>query len=79
MEEKQAAKSLPVFDPKAKCPKCGHDELNTFYRNTRDNQWNGTWSASPLAPEWMQRVCKRCRYVWNELPLDTKPAESPSA
>ena len=45
---------MQPYNPTAKCPKCGHDKVETHYR--------------PLNV--MERRCERCSYEWPERPLD---------
>jgi hypothetical protein len=43
------------FNPLAKCPKCGHDKVETSYKASLDQ---------------LDRSCERCFYTWPEAPLD---------
>lgn len=55
------------FCKDGKCPKCGHDEIETLY-------CGGARFAQDIYREpkkdWLQRKCKRCKYTWKESPLD---------
>jgi len=45
---------MQPYNPASKCPKCGHDKVETSYRSTNV----------------MERRCERCTYDWPERPLD---------
>jgi transposase-like protein len=47
---------MQTYNPATKCPKCGHDKVETSYRDTLDL---------------LRRTCERCSYNWQELPLDS--------
>lgn len=53
--------TLPPFDPSAKCPKCGHDQVST--------RWKKAVPGHIFAhgvPEWLMRHCARCEFNWDE-------------
>ncbi len=58
---------MNVFDPKAKCEKCGGEEISTGYcGHALPNK------ASPKIKEHFHRQCKRCGFSWVEKCLDTE-------
>lgn len=58
------------YDPKAKCPKCGHDDIGTHYA---DGGYLGCLYGCPDryrdGTEHMDRNCRRCGYLWVEAAL----------
>ena len=58
---------LPRFELKRPCPKCSHDVTEMLFFNARDTL-PGWGDKTPH--ERIAKKCKRCNYVWNELPLD---------
>jgi len=63
---------MKPFDPNAKCPKCGCDDVATIFcekgshRNgIYDCEW--VWKRDTLT-----RRCERCGYERDEAPLDVK-------
>ena len=58
------------FDPKAKCPKCGHEEINTSY--FEKTKWisvsdvSRTYYGEQVFEEHLKRYCTRCHFVWPE-------------
>lgn len=63
----------PKFDADAACAKCGCLDVSTQYRTMHGS--GHLMSADRLRilglTEWLSRQCARCKYVWDELPLDT--------
>ena len=64
--------TLPPYDPAAKCPKCGSDDIGTSYVGRSDDE-HAIWrNASPCGlrgsetPEHLDRRCRRCRFGWPE-------------
>lgn len=53
------------YDPKSKCPKCGHDYVLSNY--------NPNFGSTQ---DVVKRTCKKCGYSWEQLPLDSKEEES---
>ena len=61
--------NLPLYNPDAKCPKCGHEDIYTAF--------HGKGDCTFLCVGWLQvdidylnRHCRRCSYGWLEAPLD---------
>ena len=66
------------FNPNARCPKCDHDYINTWYSEACE--LDSLSCDCPLEyPErhhpHLHRECGRCKYEWCELPLDAKQLE----
>lgn len=68
-----------------RCVKCGSKDLSTRFYNKGDYV-NGTRpfdseglfkssSTTQLIDEALERVCRNCKYVWLERPLDYKGEE----
>lgn len=69
-----ATVELPPFNADATCPKCGHDDVDTWYQLTAHCHGKG-WCAAREAhylarkcceAEHLHRICKRCRFGWAE-------------
>jgi len=68
-----------------RCVKCGSNDLSTrFYKKgdyvngTRPFDSEGLFKSSSttqLIDEALERVCRNCKYVWLERPLDYKGEE----
>ena len=73
--------SLPTYDPHRPCPKCGHLEAATRYRefsplSSRElgglRSYDRDACSCPLcthtdfSPEHLARRCLRCQYEWAE-------------
>ena len=57
---------LQPFNEKANCPKCGYDDINTWYckyGKPLDDCWHKDFDYSK---EHIHRACKRCHYEWFE-------------
>ena len=46
---------MAKYDEEKKCPKCNSSLVSTTYIDERDT---------------LHRRCERCRYQWNETPID---------
>ena len=58
---------LPFYDPDAKCPKCGHDDISTRYvKQGRLGEPCEFYSADIREHEHLHRQCRRCNYKWCE-------------
>ena len=53
------ADGLATFDPWAKCPKCGHDDIAANYHD----RWG---VPCRIDGEHIDRRCRRCGYGWAE-------------
>jgi DNA-directed RNA polymerase subunit M/transcription elongation factor TFIIS len=62
--------SLPVYDSKATCPKCGNSAVRTNFHSDRDRRWFGS-PCYGIDESHIDRTCERCHYQWQEAPLDT--------
>jgi transcription elongation factor Elf1 len=64
--------SLPPYNPTATCPKCGHDDVRTFYV-AEHKAWStpgcGLLSLDKYQ-EHLDRCCQRCHYEWAEAVLE---------
>ena len=59
---------MDKYNLKAKCPKCGNEDINSAYH---DNFTKCGWS-NRFAGEHMHRHCRNCGYEWPEQPLDVE-------
>jgi len=64
-----------TFNPEAKCPKCGGDDIGVFY--------HGGWCYGfacwlKIDEEHLCRRCCRCQYTWVERCIDKEviPAQA---
>lgn len=53
---------MQIYNPNAKCPKCGNNHITTSY-----------WQKADL----MKRCCMKCNHQWAEKPLDAVPFKLP--
>jgi rRNA maturation protein Nop10 len=60
---------LPPYDPKARCPKCGHDRVGTRWKVAKPEHITETRAA-----EWLMRHCERCEFNWDEACIEDGPA-----
>ena len=51
------------YDPAALCPKCGHDDVGSYY------DLGCRASGCRDHPERIDRHCRRCHYEWSESPV----------
>ena len=57
---------MKPYDPEAKCPKCGHAEVETHYEDKANLcPWEHRNKAGNEV-EHLDRYCKRCSYAWAE-------------
>jgi len=58
------------FDPKSKCPKCGFEEIRTYYLKAVEwvsySDSDRTYNGEQLHKEHLKRTCTRCRFTWPE-------------
>lgn len=61
--------ALTPFDPEAKCPKCGHDDVRV--NHVGGYRYSCTHEAKPRHPETehLDRTCQRCHFGWAEAVL----------
>ena len=68
------------FDPNAKCPKCGYEEINTNY--FEKVEWVSscdtcrTYNGKQVVKEHLKRMCTRCHFTWPENILKEKLDEN---
>ncbi len=62
---------MEPFNPKAKCPKCGGEDIYSSYHND-DYQVHCVWNTEGAL---IERGCRRCSFKWPEAPLDAKESE----
>jgi predicted nucleic-acid-binding Zn-ribbon protein len=65
------------YDPDATCPKCGCQQVNTYYCTDYTPWYRERRNRCP-GGEHLHRACSRCRYEWFEAPLD-QAADNPSS
>lgn len=58
---------MDKFGVNAKCPKCGCTSIGVRYIQ----------SAGTVGGNVMRRDCERCKYKWDQLPLDSGGHEEP--
>lgn len=51
---------MKKYNPKAKCPACGHDTITSLYRPV----------CKYNEKAYINRYCTRCEYTWEESPLN---------
>lgn len=59
-------KQLPPYNPEAKCPKCGHDRVTTYWVSLEDSDKYDEWHCDGNKQEHHNRTCERCRFSWAE-------------
>lgn len=55
---------MKKYDPDAKCPKCGCEDVRTFYHNERSYRHDDICYG--VDHEHFHRTCERCKYHWVE-------------
>ena len=65
-----------LFDPKAKCPKCGGEDVSSHWTPVGKHRWD---HGCMLDGEHIHRACRRCWFGWVEAPLDVAPFPPPQA
>lgn len=72
---------MKPYDPNAKCPKCGWDEISSSWIPA-DKCWTAEprrWEGNQTREAHISRTCRRCHYRWPEAPLDAEIAEGKQA
>ncbi len=66
---------MPAFNAKAKCPKCGYEDIGARYRQQGEDTAYGMLYQS--CSERIERYCRMCGFEWPEAPLEEagKPRE----
>lgn len=60
---------MEKYDPEAKCPKCGNDDISSkFYEKGKFDYYDGYHQHAEYS--FIERHCCRCHYEWKEKPLD---------
>ncbi len=59
---------MKPYDDKTPCVKCGATDATTTFQD-----WTPVCGVQVIPL--MRRDCRRCSYVWYELPLDAPPLE----
>jgi hypothetical protein len=67
-KEKRA--ELPLFNPKATCPKCAGVDIQSRHHDEQPY-----YCHTGYKPERMERRCQRCMFAWFERPLDAMTPE----
>jgi hypothetical protein len=70
---------LKPFDPEKTCPKCGHDDVRTFYERDACSASHGCGVDWHNPQEHLDRVCQRCRHTWAEACLAAATTTAPAA
>lgn len=59
--------TLPPFNPDAKCPKCGFEQITVRFKYAKPGQTLSRSEAVDAgASEWLLRHCERCQFNWDE-------------
>jgi predicted nucleic-acid-binding Zn-ribbon protein len=69
----QQLEHMPPFDPAARCPKCGGEDISTWH--VEGHHCSRCMDGG--TPEHLVRTCRRCSYKWGESVLEppSLPAE----
>ena len=59
---------MKSYDPKAICPACQHDVINSLWMPER--VLPGYFNEWAIVPTYIERKCDRCHFTWPEEPLD---------
>lgn len=54
---------LAPYDPAVTCPKCGHDDVSTFYQP-------GPHYPCVRYGEHLDRTCRRCQFGWPQAVIE---------
>ncbi len=65
---------MKPFDVKATCEKCGHDTISSHYAPA-DHRWDNK-TCRTIPHEHIRRTCQRCRFWWDEKPIDSPRGEN---
>lgn len=63
------------FDENSYCPKCHSDDISSQWIGETDYYFERPFGDTE-SREHIIRRCKRCRYKWNEMPLDISAAHA---
>lgn len=63
-------KTLPPYNPGARCPKCGFSQVSTTYQRPRRD--TTPWECHARRAH-LDRRCGRCGYAWCEATLPRRP------
>lgn len=69
--ELPAQEQFPRFSAKARCSKCGGQKVETQYCGPGQRLMIRCTKRS----EHIHRRCSRCKYIWDEAPLDGRGGE----
>jgi predicted nucleic-acid-binding Zn-ribbon protein len=61
---------MKPYNPKAKCPKCGHNHAATNFDAKGEDKPLG--EGGQYERDTLSRRCERCGYTWCEAPRDAK-------
>lgn len=64
---------LPLYNPDARCVKCGGENVTSYFRAKGTTLFGGSRErhASFECPvDLIERRCERCRFEWDERPMD---------
>lgn len=70
--------TLPAYQPKAKCPKCGGRIIAVRFVGAGEPRqaWRGSLETIPEPHDVLRRACQTCGHSWDEAPLDTDAKEA---
>lgn len=70
---------MTPFNPNAKCPKCGSDQITSQFKpagtNHRYVKEEMRYEEYVVKPEQIDRRCVNCGYSWPEAPMDKETSE----
>lgn len=61
------------FDEKSYCPKCHSEDISSVWYPETHYYWDRPHGDAE-SKEHIRRRCVRCKYCWNEMPLDARAA-----
>jgi transcription elongation factor Elf1 len=69
-------RKLPPYRPRAKCPKCGHQKVDTTFHAAKMFYQDGCvfagWHGGKMQREHLHRTCLHCGFEWPEACEDSK-------
>ena len=63
---------MGVFNPEAKCSKCGGDNIGTAWCPGTTKRFERIVYNCNLDYEHIHRWCSRCKYKWNEETIENQ-------
>lgn len=65
-------KKLDPYGTLKSCPKCGSDDINDYFEEATTRLEGIPLKEVSDQPERITRTCRRCKFSWDESPLDRK-------